>query len=172
MEEFLKINPGLLSRFNKFIHFQDYSPEELVQIFRKMCAENGYEPTSELLRRIQEMFAMEFRARGLDFGNARLARNCFERIVANQSNRVAAIPSPSGMDLVTFQIEDADALLLANDVQMRSKPSSASAQKKRSTETKAYICLTCSAQFNRSELLEAASSYSCPKCRGRIVHNL
>ena len=101
------MNPGLQSRFNKFIHFQDYSPEELLRIFCKMCADNGYESTPELLDRMRKIFAEEFQRRERDFANARSARNFFERIIASHSNRIAGIASPSDKDLITLQAEDA-----------------------------------------------------------------
>jgi SpoVK/Ycf46/Vps4 family AAA+-type ATPase len=106
MEEFLNINPGLRSRFNKFIQFQDYSPDELLQIMCKTCGDNGYEFTPEFREKMGEILAIEFNLRGKDFANARTARNFFERVVANHSNRLAAMQSPSDKDLVTFQPED------------------------------------------------------------------
>ena len=42
MECFLDSNPGLRSRFNKFLSFEDYLPHELVEIFKSMCRKEGY----------------------------------------------------------------------------------------------------------------------------------
>ena len=43
MEQFLNSNPGLRSRFNKFIHFEDYNPEEMVKIFKLLCKKQRFE---------------------------------------------------------------------------------------------------------------------------------
>jgi SpoVK/Ycf46/Vps4 family AAA+-type ATPase len=106
MEEFLNINPGLRSRFNKFIQFQDYSPDDLLKIFSKMCYDNGYEYTPEFLDKIKDILAVEFNLRTKDFANARTARNIFERVVSHHSNRLARHSNPSDKELITFEADD------------------------------------------------------------------
>lgn len=88
MEEFLDSNPGLRSRFNKYIHFEDYSIEELLEIFKKYCSEQDYtlaESLDEILiQKIEDM-----KDAGEDnFGNARAVRNYFEKVISNQANRI------------------------------------------------------------------------------------
>lgn len=89
MERFINSNPGLHSRFTRFIQFPDYSPQELCRIFTLMCRKNGLEPTAALKEKILHHFTYEHRHRAENFGNARLVRNCFEQIITAQATRLA-----------------------------------------------------------------------------------
>jgi Holliday junction resolvasome RuvABC ATP-dependent DNA helicase subunit/rRNA maturation protein Nop10 len=106
MRRFLDSNPGLRSRFNRFIQFDDYSPEELYQIAERMCGEHGYKlsPTCEEFAR--GMFQRMHEGRGPDFANGRTVRNAFEQAIANHANRVGPLKEPSDEVLSTLQIED------------------------------------------------------------------
>ena len=88
MEGFLDSNPGLRSRFNKYIHFDDYSAEELLEIFGKYCMEQDYILKDSLhpvlLEKIRKMKEDEQE----NFGNARTVRNYFEKVISNQANRI------------------------------------------------------------------------------------
>lgn len=88
MEHFLNSNPGLKSRFNKYIYFDDYSAEELFRIFMELCGKNDYKlsPAAEdqLLYVIVEMMAKK----GNAFANARDIRNLFEKVITTQANRI------------------------------------------------------------------------------------
>lgn len=106
MEEFLASNPGLQSRFNKFIPFDDYSPQELYDIFVKFCGDGGYCYANECALAAAEHFKQMHRERGGNFANARTVRNYFERAIANHANRVALIACPSVDDLQTLQAPD------------------------------------------------------------------
>ncbi len=106
MHEFLKANTGLTSRFNKFITFDDYSDEELMDILRSMAEKAGFkieDSAVEKCRSIIEGFDGKARA---DFGNARGIRNLFERIVVNQANRISMLEEPSIEDLTNITAED------------------------------------------------------------------
>lgn len=90
MHKFIESNPGLESRFNKYIHFPDYTGEELEQIFLLQCRNNGYqieEAAQELIRRI---FDRMYEMRDENFGNGRTVRNIFEKIINCQATRLAA----------------------------------------------------------------------------------
>ena len=106
MQEFLASNPGLRSRFNKFIHFPDYTPEELYTIFERMCEKAKYELTPEAMALARSLLASQFDMRDASFGNGRMVRNFFERTQARQSNRVAYLPNPGLADLITIFAED------------------------------------------------------------------
>jgi hypothetical protein len=56
METFIKSNPGLSSRFTRFLHFEDYSPAELVEIFLKYCTDGGYHLTESALSKLRSFF--------------------------------------------------------------------------------------------------------------------
>ena len=112
METFLSSNPGLRSRFNKFIEFGDYSPGELELIFRRMAAGAGFLVPEPALHSMRELIAEKHAARDHAFGNARLVRNLFEKAQANHADRVAVIRMPSYRDLTTIEESDIRAMLL------------------------------------------------------------
>ena len=89
MHKFIESNPGLSSRFSKYFEFPDYCGEELLSIFNRFCEKNGYrlEPDAEM--RIREKFDALYDARDEHFGNARTARNFFEKAINAQANRIA-----------------------------------------------------------------------------------
>jgi stage V sporulation protein K len=79
MHRFLASNPGLASRFNRTIEFEDYSPEELLEIFEAMIRDGGYQLAVEARERAAQLFAIAHASRGASFGNGRFVRNLFER---------------------------------------------------------------------------------------------
>ena len=105
MEAFVKSNPGLESRFNRFMHFADYTVDEMAAIFEMRCDKSGYrlDPQGmEQLRTLLALGALEPKA----FGNARGVRNLFERAVAAQADRLAALETLTKEDLMTLTKED------------------------------------------------------------------
>ena len=106
MERFISSNPGLESRFGKYFHFEDYTGEELMRIFESLCRKNKYELEPEAETFCRDMFNALYQDRDENFGNARDVRNIFERSVANQANRLAAMEAPTKEDLMTFLKED------------------------------------------------------------------
>ena len=91
MADFIHSNPGLESRFNKYFYFEDYTGEELFEIFRSMCEKNGYTMDEEAKACAGRVLKEMYEDRDENFGNARDVRNFFERSVACQSDRVAAL---------------------------------------------------------------------------------
>ncbi len=108
MTDFIRSNPGLESRFNKYIHFEDYDGGQLADIFRSMCQANGYRLEAEADSAVVEAFQTMYAQRDENFGNARDVRNIFEASVARQANRLAAIDTPSKEDLMSLTIADLD----------------------------------------------------------------
>ena len=89
MKQFIESNPGLESRFNRFIDFPDYSEEELVQIFIKQVETYEYILEDDALLIVKEAIHNNFINKDEQFGNARFIRNIFEKILVNQANRLA-----------------------------------------------------------------------------------
>jgi SpoVK/Ycf46/Vps4 family AAA+-type ATPase len=106
MDDFIASNPGLRSRFNKFFHFEDYEPAELVEIFRGFAAKASFKLTQEAEEKLTEIFKLLTLARDESFGNARTARNLFEMTISKQANRIVTLPSVTPEILST--IEGAD----------------------------------------------------------------
>jgi hypothetical protein len=94
MAEFVDANPGLRSRFPKTIHFEDYTDEQLLAIFRGQCTKARYHPTDDAIARVEAFFLAIPRTKG--FGNARLCRNVFEQAVANQASRLMELRRSGG----------------------------------------------------------------------------
>ena len=88
MEEFVHSNPGLESRFNRFMNFADYTLEEMMGIFDMRCSQSGY-LVSASARDELEAIIKEKSADVKGFGNARGVRNLFEKAVAAQADRLA-----------------------------------------------------------------------------------
>lgn len=106
MDEFLKSNPGLKSRFNKFIQFDDYNGKELMEIFRLQCSGNGYKLTPDAEKKAEEIFEDMYRNRDETFANGRSVRNFFEKVMVRQANRLAKEETISDEQLLTLEKED------------------------------------------------------------------
>ncbi len=106
MEAFIHSNPGLESRFNKYIRFPDYNGPELMAMFRLQCDKNGYTLTPEAEAEAQKLFDELYEGRDENFGNGRTVRNIFEDAVARQADRVALMDDPSREELMALLPED------------------------------------------------------------------
>ncbi len=106
MEDFLNSNPGLKSRFNKFIHFADYSPKELLDIFILISKKHGYRLTDDAEGELEKLITLIYENRTENFANARITRNMFESVIQHQANRVVKIEDPSKDDLQEITMED------------------------------------------------------------------
>jgi hypothetical protein len=105
METFLESNPGLRSRFTRFIDFPDYSPEELALIFTRLTEEEGYALGEGALDAVKTILNREYATRKQNFGNARLVRNLFERSLTSQANRLVG-GTPTRAELCTIVAAD------------------------------------------------------------------
>lgn len=110
MEDFVDSNPGLRSRFNKYIHFEDYTAEEMTGIFELQCKKSCYELTEEAKTKVEEYFRAVSEEAG-EFGNARGVRNTFEKILTEQANRLAVLEKVTKDDLMTILPEDVNTAL-------------------------------------------------------------
>lgn len=106
MAQFVESNPGLRSRFNKYINFEDYTVPELIEIFKVMCNNAGYFSTEEVLQHVTAVFEEKYAKRTENFANAREVRNFFESAILNQADRLFGIKNPSNEQLCTLIIDD------------------------------------------------------------------
>ena len=106
MQHFLSSNPGLKSRFNKFIYFRDYTPEELTRIFSLFCKRHGYRPSRPALEYVIDFFKDRCEEKENNFANAREARNLFEYALSRQANRVLLIANPTQNDITLLNRAD------------------------------------------------------------------
>ena len=106
MPRFIDSNPGLKSRFNKYLDFADYDGDQLYEIFKGRVERNDYKLNEEADEAIREHLKVLYEDRDDNFGNGRDVRNIFEKIVANQANRVAVMESPTDEDLLTITKDD------------------------------------------------------------------
>lgn len=88
MKELLLTNPGLQSRFNTTIEFEDYTADELMSIFNGLCSKNEYNLSSGSQFMLQSYFKKLYEGRDENFGNGRTVRNTFQRIVQSQAVRL------------------------------------------------------------------------------------
>ena len=89
MHDFLTSNPGLISRFNKYIDFPDYTDDELMAILAMNAQKQGYVISGGANETVRGFIAGMTLSDRLDFGNARGMRNTLEKLVQAQANRLA-----------------------------------------------------------------------------------
>ena len=113
MEDFIDSNPGLRSRFNKYVNFDDYSAEEMTAIFDLQCKKSCYTLDEDAKAELTEYFKAVSEEAG-EFGNARGVRNTFERILTEQANRIAELASVTKDDLMKITLSDVKNALYGN----------------------------------------------------------
>ncbi len=106
MEEFLDSNPGLKSRFNKYIHFVDYTPDQLMNILEGMCKSKDYVLSPEAKQAAKEYFLERTKLREDNFANAREVRNFLEKAITNHATRVVRLEKPDKEALCTLLSQD------------------------------------------------------------------
>jgi SpoVK/Ycf46/Vps4 family AAA+-type ATPase len=125
METFLKANPGLRSRFDKVLKFEDYDSPLLYKISLQMLEEEGLTVDEDAKAHLVKYLDFLYKFRDKYFGNARTVRNIINDIVKNQSLRLASIPSeerdPNIVNLITY--EDVATLKLTHDDDIFNKKS-------------------------------------------------
>lgn len=92
MQQFLHANPGLLSRFDINLHFEDYSIEDLCQIALKMLEKEELYPDWAAWQHLQSYLAYLHQHRNKFFGNARTVRKVIQQAIRNQHLRMASLP--------------------------------------------------------------------------------
>ena len=126
MDDFIHSNPGLESRFNRFLHFDDYSADEMMQIFESQCKKGCYELEGQAREMVRD-FIREESGDSIAFGNARGVRNIFEQILVNQANRLAGLETVTREDLMKITPTD---VLMARGMEEGTQPPPYGAQEK------------------------------------------
>lgn len=106
MNRFLESNPGLKSRFNKSIIFEDYSPNELLDIFELFCKLNDMKLSSDARDYLTQYLSKLSNEKSENFANGREMRNLFEKAFTNQANRLSHYNNISDEELNIIKTED------------------------------------------------------------------
>lgn len=106
MVSFFNSNPGLKSRFNKYIHFEDYNPDELVKISQYLAEQRDYTFDTAAAARLEGVFERLYQERDKTFGNARLARNLLEKIISNHENWMSMAGKTDEESMITLYFND------------------------------------------------------------------
>ena len=123
MKKFIDANPGLSSRFTRYINFPDYNNRELADMFRMYAKRSQYQLSPEFDQNLVGCMAYLTRNRDKNFGNGRFVRNLFEKAVEHQANRLANLPERTPEMLKTLEI---------SDIGLRLKPKQETGDKKSS----------------------------------------
>ncbi len=106
MKRFIESNPGLQSRFNRYINFPDYTPQELYDIFGLYLRKNEYTLAPDAATYLREALERVVKNKDRNFGNARYVRNVFEKTIQHQANRLSKISNPDKDALTEITLED------------------------------------------------------------------
>jgi type VII secretion ATPase EccA len=106
MQRFIDSNPGLQSRFNRYIDFPDYTGAELADIFKMYMKKNQYTLSEDADDYLKEQFEYVVEHKDRNFGNARYARNVFEKTIQEQANRLSGKSNLSKSQLTELTIDD------------------------------------------------------------------
>lgn len=156
MDQMIRTNPGLSSRINTRICFDDYSPAELGKIFETLCKRNDYRLPAASRHRLLVALADAHRRRDRHFGNGRLARNAFEDCVRRLADRIA--------DTATLT-EDLMTTLAPQDITVPSIPPQQIDQLVQSPHRLRSECPKCAKRLRiRGSVL--GRSIRCPHCSG------
>ena len=106
MSQFISSNPGLRSRFNRYFYFEDFTREQLVEIFKTFCKKSDFKLTEAAEAELSAIFRLLIDFRDESFGNARTARNLFETAVSKQANRIVSLAEINEEVLSTIEAAD------------------------------------------------------------------
>lgn len=106
MKRFIDSNPGLQSRFNRYIEFPDYSADELFQIFCSCANKYEYTISVDAQELLKDTLVKAVANKDKNFGNGRYVRNLFEKVVENQANRLSTEVEVTAETLAIIKAED------------------------------------------------------------------
>jgi stage V sporulation protein K len=88
MNDFMKSNSGLKSRFSNIIEFPDYTPEELLQIAKKQLKQQDFLIDDKATKALYAVLEQRQIPGRNDDGNGRLVRNIIDEAIRKQSKRL------------------------------------------------------------------------------------
>jgi hypothetical protein len=104
MAAFIDSNPGFRSRFPTTVRFDDYTDDEMVQMFCHLCTSEDYAAPPGTVERVRQLLGSAARGRG--FGNGRWVRNLYESAVEHQAWRMRGVESPTVGQLRELEPDD------------------------------------------------------------------
>jgi SpoVK/Ycf46/Vps4 family AAA+-type ATPase len=107
MDEFFRMNPGLPSRFDSYLHIDDYTPTELRDIFEQMAAAQQFRLSTEARERLERVTKDMYDRRGRDFANGRTVRQLFDQARSALAGRLARLPA-GAVDDAAFSLIEAE----------------------------------------------------------------
>ncbi len=112
MDEFLNSNPGLKSRFNKFIYFEDYTPKELIDILKLRAKKSSLVLSEDAEKYSLDFFNKRCENKPENYANARDVRNYFEKALVNQADRLTKLDNITDEQLSKIELEDVNTIIL------------------------------------------------------------
>ncbi len=106
MKTFINSNPGLKSRFSRYFNFEHYTPQELIDILQIFTKKSKFVLTKGAKDKLLALFTDYYEHRDKSFGNGRLSRNLFEKIIEKQANRIAPVTPLTDKILCSIKAED------------------------------------------------------------------
>ena len=106
MKRFVDSNPGLQSRFGRYIEFPDYTSEELAKIFLSIAKQSEYTCDGDVQASIVQIMDRAVQARDRNFGNARFVRNLFEKAIQRQAVRLSTVAPLTTEALAELTLHD------------------------------------------------------------------
>jgi hypothetical protein len=155
MNSLLDTNPGLSSRFNRVLQFEDYAPSELARIYAWLCERNYYKLAEGTRPKLMRGLAELYRGRDRRFGNGRTVRNLFEQSIRRMANRIADIRELSSDQLMTLE---------PSDIEFNGLPAGIKLDPKELQDFRFHVvCPNCS-HTNKARGSFLGKKVRCPKC--------
>lgn len=106
MKKFFESNPGLKSRFNYFINFEDYSVNQMFEIFLSYCKNEDYILEESAADKLKKFLEKQSDISENKNANGRFVRNVFDKIVMNQAKRLSKLSLVTKENYLTILEED------------------------------------------------------------------
>lgn len=111
MEQFIDSYSSLKTNFNRFLVFEDYTPEQMYEMYELFCSRAAFQTNPSAQKMVKSIFDQLYAKRNEHFGNAREVRRVFDGILATQANRVISLPDVNEEVLSTITDEDVESML-------------------------------------------------------------